>query len=57
MDNKFEKEIKVLYEEKKLSEFEYNQLRCLNYIVGNLVNIDLQLREIKNYLIYSKKEQ
>jgi hypothetical protein len=46
----YEEELKKLHKEEKLSDFEYNQLVCLNYIVGNLVNIDTQLRDISNNL-------
>ena len=46
----FEKEIENLHKGKAISDFEYKQLICLNYIVGNLVNIDTQLRDINNNL-------
>jgi len=50
MSDKFKKDIKNLYKTNKLSDFEYNQLVCLNSIMGSLVSIDDSLNLIKHSL-------
>ena len=50
MIREFERDMEGLHKEGKLSDFEYNQLVCLNYIMGNLANIDVQLRDISDNL-------
>jgi hypothetical protein len=41
----------------KITHFEYGMLKCLNNINDNLDDIRLSLRDIKNHLMYSKKEK
>jgi len=43
MSREFKRDIEGLYKEKKLSDFEYNQLVCLNEIAGALIDIDKRL--------------
>jgi len=49
MSNKFE-DIEKLCREKKLSDFEYNNLVCLNNITGYLIDIDKRVVNIESKL-------
>jgi hypothetical protein len=50
MSEGFKNNLKVLYEKEKLSDFEYNQLVCLNSIMGSLVGIDTEIVNISKSL-------
>lgn len=52
MSEVFEKRLEELKEHKKLNHFEYEQLLCLNMIVGRLSSIDDRLRTINNTLTH-----
>ena len=43
MSREFKRDMEGLHKEKKLSDFEYNQLVCLNEIAGALRDIDKRL--------------
>lgn len=43
MSREFKRDMESLHKEKKLSDFEYNQLVCLNEIAGALRDIDKRL--------------
>jgi len=46
MSEVFKKRIKELKDQGKLTDFEHNQLICLNSIMGSLVSIDDSLNKI-----------
>lgn len=50
MSEGFKNNLKKLYEKEKLSDFEYNQLICLNSIMGSLVGIDTEIVNISKSL-------
>jgi len=50
MSEKFKNDLKGLHNQGKLSDFEYNQLVCLNYLTGGLVNIEKRLIEVSDVL-------
>ncbi len=50
MSEGFKNNLKKLHEKEKLSDFEYNQLVCLNSIMGSLVGIDTEIVNISKSL-------
>lgn len=50
MSDIFKKDICELYHNKKLSDFEYNQLVCLNSMIDSLGSIDNKLEHINKRL-------
>lgn len=50
MGDNFKNDLKELRNQGKLSDFEYNQLVCLNYLTGGLVNIEKRLIEVSDVL-------
>jgi len=50
MSDNFKNDLKELHNQGKLSDFEYNQLVCLNYLTGGLVNIEKRLIEVSDVL-------
>ncbi len=50
MSDNFKNDLKELRNQGKLSDFEYNQLVCLNYLTGGLVNIEKRLIEVSDVL-------